>query len=464
MKNIIKLLVLIFALFVVIGCGEDTPEQNEKKEYKLQYYVEEQMVKEEVYKEDEPTVDSGFKPEKIEGKVFAGWYKGEDLYTFGTLLTEDVKLEAKFDIQTFEVTFYDETGNLLKKVSVNYGEGVKEEDLPSEEGFKLVEMDKDVSKITSNIGVTCYFKQIYTVTVYDINGEVYSQINVERGTKLENIDYTIEDSTKYKFIIDSWYKDKELTEQFRLTRAVTSDLTLYPKIMVKPLEDTPEGKVLCILGDSISTFYEKGSEVNSYYTGDNQYYYPIYSSTVVKVKQTWWYLLNQQLNTKLGINNSWSGSQAYGSSTSATMSDARINTLGENGTPDIIVIFIGTNDIVNNVTPQNFKVAYETMFRKINAKYPNAHIFGCTLGYTSWEKYYYTEARRLQFNEVVREVCAKNSSKVIELAEVQTIENSASLLGDGLHLNANGMIQAANKMELIIKNYYRKGAQYYNQK
>lgn len=460
MKKIIKIFSLLFVLFFLISCGEK-PVTEPKKEYKLQYYVEEVMVKEETYKENEVTIDNGFKPDPVEGKTFTGWYNGDTLYTYGIQLTEDVRLDAKFEEQTFIVTFYDHNGNELKKVTVGYGGSVLEADLPIVEGFKLVEMDKDVTNITKNITVTCTFKQMHLVTIYDINGDVYLQFEKERGSKIESIDYAIENTTKYSFTVDSWYKDKELTEQFRLSRGVTSDLTLYPKVIAKPVDDSPEGKVISILGDSISTFYDEGSEVNSYYGGTNQFYYPLYSSTVKKVNKTWWYLLNQQLKTKIGINNSWSGSNAYGSGESAAMSDARINTLGKNGAPDIIIIFIGTNDNVNGYSASQFKNAYETMFNKIEKKYPNAHIFGCTLGYSDFAKYYYTEEKRLQFNEVVREICAKHSSKVIELAEVQTIDNYSNLLGDALHPNAVGMEKIAEKMTLVINNYYTKGVEYH---
>ena len=83
--------------------------------------------------------------------------------------------------------------------------------------------------------------------------------------------------------------------------------------------------------------------VNSLYGGHNQFYYPIYSATVKNVEQTWWHQTYTKLGLKLGVNNSWSGSAAYGHSESAGMSDARLKTLDDNGTPNIVVIFLGKN-------------------------------------------------------------------------------------------------------------------------
>ena len=54
-----------------------------------------------------------------------------------------------------------------------------------------------------------------------------------------------------------------------------------------------------------------------------------------------------------------------------------------------------------------------------------------------------------------------HSSKVIELAEVQTIDNYSNLLGDALHPNAVGMEKIAEKMTLVINNYYTKGVEYH---
>ena len=44
-----------------------------------------------------------------------------------------------------------------------------------------------------------------------------------------------------------------------------------------------EGAKISFLGDSITTFYSSSSPVNSLYSGENQYYYPIYSGDVKTV-------------------------------------------------------------------------------------------------------------------------------------------------------------------------------------
>ena len=256
-----------------------------------------------------------------------------------------------------------------------------------------------------------------------------------------------------------WYKDAEMTKSHKLSKKVTSDLDLYPKVNAIPLVETFEGMTVSILGDSISTFYSNGSNVNSYYGGTNQFYYPIYSSTVLKASQTWWYQAIEGSNTKLGVNNSWSGTNLYGSGTSAGMNIARIKTLGENGNPDIIIVFLGTNDNVNGVTYKNFELGYKTLFNHINKNYPNAYVLCCTLGYSAYSDYYYTEERRIEYNKITVEMCKQYKAKVIDIAKIQTVDSYTQLLGDRLHPNAEGMKKIAEKVIASMNEFLTEGAE-----
>ena len=65
-------------------------------------------------------------------------------------------------------------------------------------------------------------------------------------------------------------------------------------------------KKISILGDSLSTFYSTESLINSYYHGDNEFYYPRYSQTIKKVEQTWWHQVINNNNFELLVNNSYS--------------------------------------------------------------------------------------------------------------------------------------------------------------
>lgn len=113
-----------------------------------------------------------------------------------------------------------------------------------------------------------------------------------------------------------------------------------------------KGKKLSILGDSISTYsgISNNTSVNST-IGSNASYYPGSIGTVKSAAETWWMQAIDTLGMDLCVNNSWSGR-------CATNMDSNANRIGythctelHNNTgsvavnPDIIAIYLGTNDI-----------------------------------------------------------------------------------------------------------------------
>ena len=80
--------------------------------------------------------------------------------------------------------------------------------------------------------------------------------------------------------------------------------------------------------------------------------------------------------------------------------------LGKNGKPDIIIIFLGTNDNVNGYHSQ-YESAYESAIKTIEKLYPDAYIFACKMGYSPFNKYYYTEEMRLNFNDTIEKLAEK---------------------------------------------------------
>jgi lysophospholipase L1-like esterase len=75
------------------------------------------------------------------------------------------------------------------------------------------------------------------------------------------------------------------------------------------------------------------------------------------------------------------------------------------------------------------------------------------MGYSAYNKYYYTEEKRLAFNDIIRELVEDNDIAIIEFSEIQTKDNYSTLLGDALHPSAAGMTAYAEKAIETIKNY-----------
>lgn len=164
-----------------------------------------------------------------------------------------------------------------------------------------------------------------------------------------------------------------------------------------------KGKKISIIGDSISTFsgWIPTQGVNGYTYESYATYYPY--SPLTNVTQTWWYKVISELSLTLGQNCSWSGSCTAGDGEAENTahdgcSDRRIADLAINGTPDIIVIFMGTNDFsttngrnipIGNLTskdhfPTNgnkstFSEGYGLMLSKVLQTYPLSHVFCCSL-------------------------------------------------------------------------------------
>jgi lysophospholipase L1-like esterase len=238
------------------------------------------------------------------------------------------------------------------------------------------------------------------------------------------------------------------------------------------------GKKLSILGDSISTFGvpDQNNATGTWTYAGNRCRYP-QSNLFTSVEYQYWYKLIQKLGMTLGINESWAGSRV--SNTQATDSGdlgpnrcmaslTRIGHLGENGTPDLIIVYGGTNDAGGSVTlgtfdttnPKNyteeeiaslpvdtFANAYRTMLVRLQYYYPLAKIVCCFPNYTSS---YYTITNLDKYEEIIREACDFFGVEYIDLRTIGVnVYNTSTYLPDGIHPNANGM-------ELIYKTILKK--------
>lgn len=174
-------------------------------------------------------------------------------------------------------------------------------------------------------------------------------------------------------------------------------------------------------------------------------------------EDTWWGGIINDLGMNLGVNESWAGSRVSNTNTSNSgdlgpdrcmASKRRIDNLGNNGTPDFIFFFGGTNDIGANVTKgtfnaevtynddtityNNFAEAYTIALKRIKEKYPEAEIIVLLPTYTSS---YYTDDKLKEYNEIIKEICDYFNIKYVDLRNCITTQ----YLKDGIHPNKEGM-------------------------
>lgn len=446
MKKI--LLIISFTLLIFLtSCNNKT--------YNITYIDNDETLFIKEVKENEFGLDVAL--DDTSTHYFIGWYLDleDDLpYQFNSLIEEDLELYAKWLPKVFEIEFVDFDGKILKSETLAYNELIMPPNDPSNkkignEKYEFIRWDQDFDVANENLTITAVYNVSieYEVIFYDINDNYLSKQLVGEDEIIQAYNYDIVDTIKYEYTFKGWTIDKLSDELFDFSKPVDCDLRLYPVYDKDQKEINYDGMRVSFIGDSITTFYSPTSPINSYYNGTNQFYYPLYSSTVKRVEDTWWHKFSTLANLQIGINNSWSGSSLYnfGSSTnSAAMNDHRILTLDDNGYPDIIFIFIGTNDNVSGVSPILFRQSYRTLLMKLNTLYPNSLVFSMTLGYSAYTGYNYTESTRLAYNKIIEEETANYDHYCVDIDSVQTIDTYQAILGDNLHPNLYGMNEYAN--------------------
>ncbi len=216
------------------------------------------------------------------------------------------------------------------------------------------------------------------------------------------------------------------------------------------------GKKISILGDSLCTF-------TGYVPLANRCRYP-QNDLLISVEDTWWKKLINELGLVLGVNESWAGSRvSWDGTTESTdigankhiASVARIQNLGSNGTPDIIIVWAGSNDALNSValgtfdtaspnyTPEQlltldvstFANAFRTMLVRLLSWYPTSKIIVMFPTYAT-----YTVAKLDSYNEIIRTACDFFGINYIDVRTIGvTALNRLKYLPDGVHPNALGM-------------------------
>jgi lysophospholipase L1-like esterase len=137
-------------------------------------------------------------------------------------------------------------------------------------------------------------------------------------------------------------------------------------------------KYLSVLGDSIST-YKNVSNNTSYNKtiGSNAVYYGNIAYTKsVSQDETYWQQVIDDLGMNLCVNNSWSGGTVSGiknTNAATNRADQLHNT--SNQKPDVILVYMGINDLRYNQTAEKFQQTYTEMLNTIKANYPDAYVF-----------------------------------------------------------------------------------------
>ena len=185
------------------------------------------------YHKEELTYKS--KHEKIEdpfktGYTFTGWYnENEEKVEYPIIVTKDITLHSKYEINKYTVTFNDEDRITTKEV--NYNAKVEPVTNQGKTGytFKYWSVEKGGEEYNFN---TLVIENITLYAVYEINKYTITYINEGSEYHKEELTYKskhekIEDPFKTGYTFTGWYNENE--EKVEYPIIVTKDITLHSK-------------------------------------------------------------------------------------------------------------------------------------------------------------------------------------------------------------------------------------------
>lgn len=226
-----------------------------------------------------------------------------------------------------------------------------------------------------------------------------------------------------------------------------------------------EGKKLSILGDSISTYAAVSNNAGVNITlGEGSVFYDT-GSYGIHQEDTWWQQAVDELGLRLLVNNSWSGSCMFrdGAGTLGAYVSRCVqlhNSAGE--TPDIIAVFLGTNDQdyfpdtigafadidfdhlireeegISYEVPSTTMEAYAITLDKIARRYPQAEVYCFNLLQRPFEN----PESLLAFNQELEKLTKHFDVNLVDLFDCgirSPIDAFGTMMVDSVHPGPLGM-------------------------
>ena len=155
------------------------------------------------------------------GYTFTGWDKAF------TNVTADLVVTAQYEINTYTVTFKDWDGTLLKTQEVQHGGDAEAPADPTRVGYTFTGWDKEFTNIMADLVVTARYEiNTYTVTFKDWDGTVLKTQEVQYGGDAE----APADPTRVGYTFTGWDKaftnitaDLVVTAQYEMLGDVDGD-------------------------------------------------------------------------------------------------------------------------------------------------------------------------------------------------------------------------------------------------
>ncbi len=210
------------------------------------------------------------------------------------------------------------------------------------------------------------------------------------------------------------------------------------------------GKKLSILGDSISTYKGVSNDTSA---NSTLLYNPCHYIRQIPLEKTYWYLLMKSLGLTLCVNNSWSGGTLSGAGDPDSGVNRAKHLSRDDGTdPDVIILFMGLNDLGRRVDTSVFARDYQSTLRTIKGKYPNTLV--CCVNLPDREPV--MKQRTESFNHIIEDAVKVAGERFFVADLFHSRLNNDFYYDntlDGLHPDEDGMRMIAEVIEKAIREH-----------
>lgn len=208
------------------------------------------------------------------------------------------------------------------------------------------------------------------------------------------------------------------------------------------------GKMLSILGDSISTYQGVSNDAS---VNSSLYYNPAYYSNRFPLEKTYWMHIINRFGFKLCVNNSWSGGNLSGKDDLSSGMNRASNLSRDSGEkPDFVIVFMGLNDLGRGVSVDVFSLDYQATLMIIKKSFPLATVCCVNLP----DRDIFLKKRAMLFNQAI-EKAVKAAGDNFFIADLYNsrLNNDFYYMNtlDGLHPDEDGMRIIADVIENAIK-------------
>ncbi len=212
-----------------------------------------------------------------------------------------------------------------------------------------------------------------------------------------------------------------------------------------------KGKKLSILGDSVSTYRRVSDDHRANYS---LIYNPYFYREPMPLEKTYWMRVIEHFGMTLCVNNSWAGGNLSGrDDPHSGLNRAEVLSRDDGTDPDIVILFMGLNDLGRRVDVSVFSADYEYTLAAIRKKYPNVTVCCINLPDREAVMKKQTEA----FNAAI-DAAVKAAGKDCFVADLfhSRLNNDCYHMNtlDGLHPDEDGMRIIADVVTEAMKSHF----------